>query len=65
MESLKSKEANEALQMLALCPGEIPVYFYERSSARYVLLKEKKIKRDEMLLGALRALLGADNVILQ
>lgn len=65
VESLKSKEANEALQMLALCPGEIPVYFYERSSARYVLLKEKKIKRDEMLLGALRALLGADNVILQ
>ena len=65
VDSLQGAEAQEALQILSLCKGDCPVYFYEKSSARYVLLKDKKIKPDEMLLGALRALLGAENVILQ
>ena len=63
--SLQSPVAREALDILALCKGTVPVVFYELESKKYILVKDKEIEPKDMLLGALRALLGAENVIIQ
>ena len=63
--SVNAPEAREALSILRLAKGDGVVLFYESETKKYVAPKEMRIAVSEKLLGALRALLGADNVIYQ
>ena len=65
VDSLSSPQTKEAMAVLRLSPGENEVLFFEKASGKYV--KPKGILTDgkDMTLGALRALLGAENVVYQ
>ena len=65
VERLNSPTAKEAAEILRLSPGACPVFFYETVSARYVALKGVTVDPADMTLGALRALLGGENVVLK
>ena len=62
---LDSPDAREALDILKLSPGACPVLFYETASGRYVSPKGVTADPAAMTLGALRALLGSENVVLR
>ena len=65
VESLSSPEAREAMAILKLSVGETEVLFYEKISQKYVKPKGVFTSCNDMTLGALRALLGAENVVYQ
>ena len=63
--SLSSPETKEALEMLRFSPGEVAVLFYDASTGKKVAPKNTKTNPTTLLLGALRALLGDENVVLR
>jgi len=63
VESLRSSVANEALQILKFSRGETKVLFYEKETGKYVAPVGVLTEANELTLAALRALLGAPNVI--
>jgi DNA polymerase-3 subunit alpha len=60
-----SPAAREALDIIKLSRGEAKVLFYETETQKYIAPKGISAEPGELLLGALRALLGAENVIYQ
>ncbi|MBO7171128.1 MAG: DNA polymerase III subunit alpha, partial [Clostridia bacterium] len=65
VDSLTSGETKEAMEILKLSPGGTEVLFYEKSTKKYVKPKGILVNGSDMTLGALRALLGAENVVYQ
>ena len=61
--SLDAPATKEALEILRFSPGDVNVLFYDQKTKRSVAPKNTKVAISEMLLGALRALLGAENVV--
>ncbi len=65
VESIHAPEAVEALAIFKLSRGKTTVIFYENNTKKYIALRGVCVNPDEMTLGALRALLGEENVIYQ
>lgn len=63
--SLAAKETGEALEMVRFSPGTVPVVFYDASTGKTHRPKNTGTSPSELLLGALRALLGESNVVLR
>lgn len=61
--SLSAPVSREALGILKLAKGDTPVLFFDAATGKYVAPKDTSVTPSDKLLGALRALLGADNVI--
>ncbi len=61
--SLDAPQTKEALEILRFSPGEASVVFYDVKTGKTVAPKNTKADPTELLLGALRALLGEDNVV--
>ena len=65
VESVNTPKAKEALSILKLSKGNTAVLFYETSTKKYIAPRGVSVSAADMLIGALRALLGQDNVIYQ
>ncbi len=63
--SLDAPATKEALEILRFSPGGVNVLFYDESTKRTVAPKNTQVTPSELVLGALRALLGAENVVLR
>ena len=63
--SLAAKETSEALEMVRFSKGAVPVVFYDASTGKTHRPKNTGVTPSELLLGALRALLGEANVVLR
>ncbi len=63
--SLKAPVVQEVLAILKLSRGTEKVLFYDTSVGKYVAAKGVLVDPKDMTLGALRALLGAENVVYQ
>ena len=61
--ALDSPVTKEALAILRFSKGDVPVLLYESTSGKKVSPKNVKIAPSDRLLGALRALLGEENVV--
>jgi hypothetical protein len=53
------------MEILRLSRGETEVLFFEKTSGKYVKAKDLTVDCKDMMLGALRALLGTENVVYQ
>ncbi len=65
VDSLTDAKTKEALEILKFSAGKTKVLFYESKTKKYVAPKGVSVEITDLTLGALRALLGADNVIYQ
>ncbi len=65
VDNLSSPTTREAMEILRLSVGSEEVLFYDKSTRKYVKPKGLKVTVADMTLGALRALLGAENVVYQ
>ncbi len=65
VESLSSPLTKEVMEILRLSRGETEVLFFEKAGGKYVKAKNLTVDCKDMMLGALRALLGAENVVYQ
>ncbi len=63
--SLSSEKTKEALELLRFSKGDTSVLFYDASTGKTVAPKNTRTNPTELLLGALRALLGEENVVLR
>ena len=63
--SLSAPQVKEALEILKFSPGEVSVVVYDAMSKKTVAPKEVKTTASALVLGALRALLGEENVVLR
>ena len=63
--ALDAPETKEALEILRFSKGDTRVLFYDSSTKKYVAPKGVSTSVNDLMLGALRALLGAANVIYQ
>ncbi len=65
VESLDAPSTKEALEILKFARGNTKVFFYETKTKKYVSPKGVSVDANDLTLAALRALLGAANVIYQ
>jgi DNA polymerase-3 subunit alpha len=65
VERIDSPVAKEALEILKLSRGDSAVLFYEKATKKYIAPRGVSVSPTDMVLGALRALLGRENVIYQ
>ncbi len=65
VDSLSDEKTKEALEILKFSTGTTKVLFYESTTKKYVAPKGVRADISDLTLGALRALLGASNVIYQ
>ncbi|MBE6655373.1 MAG: DNA polymerase III subunit alpha [Ruminococcaceae bacterium] len=63
--SLSAPETKEALEMVRFSPGDVSVLFYDASTGKTVAPKDTRTSPTSVMLGALRALLGDENVVLR
>lgn len=63
--SLDAPVTREAIEILRFAPGDVTVLFFDAGTRKTVVPKNTQTKVSELLLGALRALLGAENVVLK
>ena len=61
--SLDSPQTKEALAILRFSPGDTAVLFFDESTKKAVAPKNTKTEVSTLLLGALRGLLGEENVV--
>jgi len=65
VERVDSPAAREALEILKLSKGDSAVLFFEKATKKYIAPRGVSVSPSDMVLGALRALLGCENVIYQ
>ena len=63
--SLSAPETKEALELLRFAKGDVAVFLYDAETRKTVSPKNTRTDASELLLGALRALLGEANVVFQ